>query len=264
MTHIDPNKEDTRIGLAIILAITSSQGPQGAYADSHKVAELFKELNYAVWVVRDPHVHKIEAALKVAIAPDLFPHNFKYVVVYYAGHGGSDENGRAFIEPLKTNEYPDPTRYFIQDQIISKFEPKNAPHLQNVYRLFFFDSCLTNLGTSNMSNVTPQNVAQHESVGTSFFIPPTGYYLVAYATTLGDESLSYYGGGKWTEKLCENIKKYDMPITNILDKTWHDVVNEDAGTGRPIQAPHYISSVETLSLRGMYYRYYKNMIILFR
>ena len=252
ITKINPNNEDTRIGLVIVLAITSSQGPAGTSVDEHKVAELFRELNYAVWVVRDPHVHKIEAALKVAIAPDLFPPNFKYVIVYYTGHGGSDTNGKGFIEPLQTNEYPDRTRYFIQDQIISKFEPKNAPHLQSVKRLFFFDCCLNISGTGNSASASPHVASQQQSSGSSInFIPPSGYYLVAYATTLGDKSFGNYAtGGKWTEQLCENIRNYNMPITAILDKTWSDLVKQNAGTGRPIQAPHYISSVSTLSLRG--------------
>lgn len=246
MKQLNLTHNDSRIGLAVVLGITSSHGPQGTFTDVQEISRVFIKLNFAVLPIHNPTSTRIDEAMKYASSDDFIPDNFKYTVVYYAGHGGNNARGK-FIMPFSKTAEP----YYIQESIISKFVSQRKHHL------FFFDCCLT--GCSSVSSTASRGSdtlqdSEDTQDDVPLFIPPHGTFLVAYSTSLNEPaSGDTFRGGKWTRELCNNIEKYDLPITLILDKTWDDLVTKESGNRMTdkIQKPHYVSSVGLLSLRGV-------------
>jgi hypothetical protein len=256
--------DDPRIGLVVVISITTSEGPTntGPDQDVKVIKKTFGELlNYAVWEVQNPHKEKIQQALQHAIIN--LPHKYKHIIVYYSGHGCSDQDGKAYIETQKKDDNSE-TKLYIETDIISMFKKERA-RLQNKYCMFFFDCCLDLPGSGGTINqvstvnqglgdcliaANPSVTTSNSSHGMSVFLPPDGFYLVAYSTTLRSKAYgNYIQGGSWTSKLCENITNYDLPISTILEITWWDLVKEGSNTGC-IQAPHFISNIGPVFLRG--------------
>ena len=228
------------VGVAIILGIVNKYGPQGTDRDVELIKTTFENLKFGVYVVKDPDIDKIAAVIQVA-STTIYPTSYKFVAMYYAGHGGS-EDGKGYLIPCGDND----PRFYIDEGIVFPFQPSQAPHLSDRYRLFFFDCCLK---TSSEEGKVP--VMQKSDPKQPSFLPPRGQCVVAYATSLeAVSSGDYITGGIWTKALCNNLR-YDVPISTILDMTWNDVVEETRQKlGKNIQGPHYVSSVGSLFLRG--------------
>ena len=116
--------------------MVNKYGPQGT--DS-RVKKTFEGLNFATWVIKDPTPNKVRKDVKIVTEYN-FPINFRGIIVYYAGHGGSYNEKGFFILPCSEDKQQ---KFLIDSELIAPFQPKNRECcLANRYRLFLFDCCL--------------------------------------------------------------------------------------------------------------------------
>ena len=187
------------IGIIFIVGIF---GADGTARDVENVASTFKELNFAVYTERDPTSAQIAGLMKAAAACG-YPSRYKYIVFYFARHGGRDESGKLFVEGLQLDE-ENPEILHIEEYITLK-------SLGKFTRLFFFDCCQT---TGNGApfydggGKQAQNPKLHPGI------------LVAYSTSEGQKSSN---GGIWTYYLCKNIRE-SKTNEEVNSQTFSDVV----------------------------------------
>lgn len=225
-------KEKDPKGLALLYGNTD---PTGVRVDVENMKSAFSALGFAVLLKLDAGKEWIEATMVAAAKYD-YPSSCQFIAFYYAGHGGSEDT-HTFIYPNKKEKK---MKVFIEEGILKRFYPENAPGLGNRVRLFFFDCCLLD-----------DTVKAHGPVCSEqdmdFDLPARGNILVAYATSMtyasrGDDK----NGGTWTRHLYKNITEYDLPITTVLDITWTESMllsNKEVrakGKGN-VQGPHYMS-----------------------
>ena len=165
----------------------------------------------------------------------------KVIVLYYAGHGNS-KGGRPLVVIRDGEEY------FVED-IVSLFYPMNAPHLENIKRLFFFDMCLgekVNAGIRKLVKAKPLiPILKHA-------VPAKGNCLVAFANSVGFESRGTEDGGFWTRHLYKNITE-NMEIHEVLAQTHDDTANDPELQQRVkdknIQGPFWTTCMGRLNLQ---------------
>ncbi len=216
------HEDDFKTAQGIIIVV-GVQGASGTARDVENVEKTFKQLNFAVYVVRNPTAEELATLMKAAGNLD-YPLCYKYVAFYFAGHGGIDKDGKQFIVGLQTEDSQKTKVMHIDEYIINPLKPL---HDKNKSRFFFFDCC------------------QSEGEGVEFFIgssrakPPPGQ-LVAFASNIGQKSWGdKKDGGIWTRHLCENLRRYKESITDILAQTYDDVVEKQ----HDFQQPLVISSI---------------------
>ena len=86
-------------GIAFVVGILD---PAGTHKDIREMESAFEEepLRFAVFRVSDPTCTEL-AALLIAAAEYEYPITCKFIVFYFAGHGGTDDKGREFVIPRK-------------------------------------------------------------------------------------------------------------------------------------------------------------------
>ena len=223
---------DERVGFVVIFDVNDQE--TGTYIDVKKVEETFKGLSYAVWVVRKTTPSKMKNAAKIISKYSYYPIEYKWIVVYYAGHGGISRENKGF--------------FWFQNESIP-FEHVTEPlqpgydgcNLTNRKRLFLFDCCLK---VSQMPVETDPIPTNRDDLPS--FIPGHDYTTIAYATFLRNPSFgSSSKGGIWTDVLCKNIKKYSSlkKVNEILELTRNGVIHDSTilVSDKKPQAPHFTS-----------------------
>ena len=227
-------KADPKIGLAVIFGVVNKTGPQGADLDIKNVKTTFDGLNYATWVIKNPTPTIMESVVKIVSEYKYFSTELKWIVFYYAGHGGSIDKKGYFILPCDNDEHK---VFPIDSKVIDPFQPGYPNcHLEDRKRLFLFDCCLKEDTTKTIPATAPPPLDPNLPC----YQPPNDYTIVAHATyyrevARGDFSM----GGIWTIKLCHNIRQHaaDMEVNDILIKTRDEVVCE---TKYKVQAPFQV------------------------
>ena len=97
-----------------IIFIVGVYDANGASTDVDNVERTFKELNFAVFIERNPTAEEI-ACLMQAAAETSYPYKYQYVAFYFAGHGGIDKSEKKFIISLEMNE----SLLYIEDHVIN-------------------------------------------------------------------------------------------------------------------------------------------------
>ena len=231
-------KKDHKVGLAVIFGVVNRTGPQGADLDIKNVKTTFDGLNYATWVIKNPTPTIMESVVKIVSEYKYFSIELKWVVFYYAGHGGSIENKGYFILPCENNEHK---VFPIDSKVIDPFQPGYPNcHLEDRKRLFLFDCCLKEDTTKTLPTTAPPPLDPYLPC----YQPANDHTIVAHATYYRDVSRGDFSmGGVWTIKLCNNIREHatNMDVNDILIKTRHEVVCE---TKYKVQAPFQIVNCE--------------------
>ena len=234
--------EKQRVGVALIFADVTSGGPIGTNIDIQNVKNILKKLKYATFTIPAPTSKAIMEILKIMSSGYSYPDHIRSIVVYFACHGGI-VGGKACVfgadgEKVLINE----------DGIVSLFKPTNAKAIGDRKCLFFFDCCLK---SSQENEQEPQSCTATEQMLVPAYLPKDGKHLIAYATSKRSEATGDdKNGGIWTSTLFDNIAKYDLPITVILDKTCEDVAEKSLKDGPLVQNPYYVSSLGTFFFRG--------------
>ena len=273
-------------GLAIVVGTkgqTLVGNPPGSEKDADDMEAAFKHLKFVVLKKIDPNRQQFRALIKAAVRfPKLGDHSHaascKVIAVYFSGHGnsgswrllwqaiasrivGSSYANRVFSSSLAilifgrdracvlTNK---DTFLDIEDDIISTFHPKNASHLKDIKRLFFFDNCL---GEKDDTGYRNKNVPSPPPL-LRYAVPAQGNCLAAFATSPGYRSRGDHNGGFWTRHLHENIKQ-DKDILDILATTWEQTTKMSSkfaeSEQRPVvQGPHLLACLGHLNLTRMF------------
>ena len=209
-TQVNMQYDDKRVGLVVIMGVVNKYGPQGTDIDVDRVRKTFQDLNFAIWVIKDPTPDKVREAVEIVTEYN-FPLSFRGVIVYYAGHGGSYNEKGFFILPCSDDKQE---KFLIDSELIAPFQPKNREcHLANRYRLYLFDCCLK-------EDTTAHTIIESNSY-LSRYQPEVDYTLVAHAAYIREASKGkFWDGGVWTHCLCDNIKSYGSAKTigAILNK----------------------------------------------
>ena len=203
-------------GIAFVVGILD---PDGSHKDIREMESAFEEepLKFAVFRVSDPTCTEL-AALLIAVAEYKYPITCKFIVFYFAGHGGTDDKGREFVIPRKLKG--DSDILMIDHNILGPFRSRydDPIPLKSGERrpcLFFFDCCLS------------QADIVHTSKNFFHLQNPPPHSIVAYATSPGLKSQgNKTEGGLWTRYLSRNLKKENEPLTKILTDTHRNVSNE--------------------------------------
>ena len=218
-------------GIAFIVGMF---GPAGTDLDvDHMEATFRSDLNFAVY--REKNLTNQELISLVEAAADSnYPDNYKFVAFYYAGHGGVDESGNAFVIPMEVEKDKSGSEYVrIEEHIITPLiTHRKAGKFGRAY-LFFFDCCLSS---------APVGGSQPNFKVTANKAPES---LVAYATsTFSKARGDSKQGGLWTRYLNQYLKQ-DMLLTTALAKT-HDAIKD-------VQSSHREVEIGEVNLKGNKY-----------
>ncbi len=223
-----------------IIFVVGIFGADGTAKDMENVKSTFEKLEFAVYALKDPTSNQIVELVEAAAQCNLS--RYKFVAFYFAGHGGRDESGHAFVKGFEgANSQADTKNVLIEESIVVPFKSSLS---RNVIRLFFFDCCQTQTSSGNFRsgsdttpNITPQSSPNQ---------------VIAYATSVDQKSFGdRKKGGIWTYHLCQNLMT-KQSLVNILAKT-----NDDVKKVRDtFQLPMTVSSVGEVSLnRGESYNH---------
>ena len=203
-------------GIAFVVGILD---PAGSHKDIREMESAFVEepLRFAVVRVSDPTCTAL-AALLIAAAEYEYPITCKFIVFYFAGHGGTDDKGREFVIPRKLKG--DSDILMIDHNFLGPFRSRydDPIPLKNGERrpcLFFFDCCLS------------QADIVHNSKNFFHLQNPPHHSIIAYATSQGLKSQgNKTEGGLWTRYLSRNLKKENVSLADILSITQGNVSSE--------------------------------------
>ena len=211
-------------GIAFILG---TFGPSGVSDDLRNMEDVFSDdLNFAVYR-RDNLTSSEMKTLIEAAAIKQYPMNYKFIAIYFAGHGGSNMNGDSFVVPMDPEGKHGDEFVYIEKDIIRPFEGRQSKKMN----LFFFDCC-SNVSLDAMATPPPfqAKAVIHNS-------------LVAYATAFGQKASGSKGsGGVWTRSLYANLKK-DLPLTSVLNNVRGEVGSK--------QESNYHTNLPEVNLKGI-------------
>ena len=230
------NKE--AVGVAILVDFKEKNDDIfncGLQKDTEKMSNVFKNLNFAVCDYTQFRLIKadVKAIISAASTGIVYPDSIKYICFYYTGHGGS-YRGRPYISDQNYARLP------IMEKIVSPFYPKNAQHLGQRARLFFFDCCLS------------KSFDKNDSEQSSLLLSAHGNFLIAFSTAAESASKLNCDGSYWTDILSKNLES-DKPLSTILDVTHEETVSfyrKNFSKQKGLQRPHYISCVGPVYLKG--------------
>ena len=202
-----------------IIFVIGIFGAEGTEKDVDNIVTTFEGLNFAVFVERDPTSEQIACLMRV-VAECQYPHQYKYIAFYFAGHGGQDSSKKRYIKGVQLNE-SNSTILHIEEYIVN---PLNS--LKHCHRLFFFDCC------QSSDNDTPYHPHSNDNDNRDPKVQPK--VLIAFSTSPGLTSGGERkNGGLWTHNLCHNLKR-NLPITDVLDIAREDVKREREGYQLPM------------------------------
>ena len=199
-----------------IIFVVGVDGPDGVELDVKNVESTFKQLNFAVHVVRNPTAMELACLLEAAGNID-YPDKYEYVAFYFAGHGGINKDDKSFVVGLQRGNKK---VLGIKEYIIEPLEPLHTKHISC---LFFFDCCQlkTYAGVEFFSGIRE--------------MPEYAGEVVAYATNVGQYSSGdKIYGGIWTHHLCKNLRKLvGETLQNVLARTYVDVTKTEKSFQEP-------------------------------
>ena len=197
-------------GLAIIIANENSSDPnhqslRGAKRDLEKMKETFEVLRFATLPILNASKEQILASVQAAAKYEEYPPSYKRIAFVFSGHG--DENIiYAHDGAVDTN------------QVYEPLQPKNAPHLADIPKLFFVDACR---GTIDDKGI----VARGKTVLPTK--PSYGNYILAYSTM---PSMQAYeteeDGGLWMNIVSNQLRTSHKSVLDALTDVNGELLKE--------------------------------------
>ncbi len=196
----------TACGLAIIVSNsykhTNCPLP-GTYQDALRMKDAFGLLNFATHLEHELGKHHLEKLVSEA-ATCTYPKSYGCIAFVFSGHG------------LDANNVITDDKMLVNTQLlIEQFLPQNAPKIESIPKLFFFDACR---GAQPMEGLL---IPRGFKVMNEMSVPSEGNFLVAYSNLPGYVSYGIQGsssGGLWMSTLARHLamSTMDIVITLIL------------------------------------------------
>ena len=198
-------------GIVIIIGMF---GAAGTTVDIDRVQTTFTDLNFAILPIHDPSSASVHHLLNAA-GSFQYPQSYKFIAIYYAGHGGRDDSG-AFIVPFQSDETVNEILH------IDKYVVEPLQHL-NLTRLFLFDCC-QKTGTG-MPYKSRRATERKEFPGEE---------AIAFAASKGQSAVGdTKDGGLWTSILCDHLLE-GKPLVSVLTETADKVALSRGEQQRPM------------------------------
>lgn len=248
---------EKRNGVIFVIIMTDSFTEDTAKRVYHKLKSTFgkdsedKGLNYATaFIAEDEHISYLKDIMTAAgnlqryITRQL---NGEKLIVYCLAPIGCDDDGRKYIvcDAVKKE------RCYVKKDIVEPI----AKGLPQWDKYFLFDGYLSDDSSPIRTGVITSVDIESLDIppdSTTKFLPEQSNTLVAYSplTAIKQENQTLANIGTWTLQLCDNISKFVLPITSLLDKTWTEVTAATGGATHTILEPHYVDSMGTTFLHN--------------
>ena len=191
------NKLAEARGIGLIVAAKETSRPEQSDNDAGTMMGTFEDLGFAT-IIDDTVTCENLLALVKGVADFSYSTFYKFFAFYYTGYGGCDSNGRVYLILGDERVYLDWIVF-----LFSKRRYKQLPCIIFV-QLYVKDS--------DVKEPLP------------LIMLPNYNNTVVAVSDLNNASIgSDTNGGIWTQHLCDNINKHDLPITTILDLTQHQL-----------------------------------------
>ena len=192
--------------------------------DGAKMIELFQQeaINFAT--IKDESIVDCDNVLAIikAVANFAYSAYYKFFAFYYSGYAGYDPpgdscnpNGRHCVY-LKLGD-----QKVYLDWIVSLYQQRLHNYLPC---MLFFELCL-----------------QQDDPPPTIQLPSCDNIVIAISGLNNARIGHDTNGGIWTQLLCDNINKQDLPITTILDLTQHQLPST--------MSPQYVASTGLMYLK---------------
>ena len=203
-------------GLAIIIANENSSDPShrpldGARRDLKNMKETFEVLRFATLPILNASKEQVLAAVRAAAKYRKYPPSYKRIAFAFSGHG--DKNVvYAHDGVIDTNQLYEP------------LQPKNAPHLADIPKLFFMDACRGPIEDKGVEVVAR---GKTEPSRDQIVVPSYGNYVLAFSTM---PSMRAYEakdiGGLWMNIVSRQLRTNRKSILDVLTVVNRELFNE--------------------------------------
>ena len=194
------NRRPVANGLAIIIANENSSDPShgpldGPRRNLENMKETFEVLRFATLPILNASKEQVLATVRAATSYKKYPPSYKRIAFVFSGHG--DENViYAHDGAVETN------------QVYEPLQPKNAPHLADIPKLFFIDACR---GTIDDKGIVARGKTELPRK------PSYGNYILAYSTM---PSMQAYeteeDGGLWMNIVSNKLRTSHKSVLDTL------------------------------------------------
>ena len=194
---IEDKLKEKKQGIVFIVGMSDANGTEKDILDMQNV---FAKLNFALFLEHNLTANDTKNLTKAIAAYPDFSIKYKYIIFYYAGHGGITSNGDAVLKPVQdSNE----TEFvFVERDIIRPIEAG----LKDKCLLFFFDCCLS------VARGVDEGLTPDLNIG-----PIHNNSLVAYASSVGEKAFGDKNGGFWTKTLVKHLERNERLVTILSD-----------------------------------------------
>ena len=203
-------------GLAIIIANENSSDPShrpldGARRDLENMKETFEVLRFATLPILNASKEQVLAAVRAAAKYKKYPPSYKRIAFAFSGHG--DKNVvYAHDGAIGTNQLYEP------------LQPKNAPHLADIPKLFFMDACR---GPNEDRGVEVVARGKTEPSRDRIVVPSYGNYVLAFSTMPNMQAYEVKDvGGLWMNIVSRQLRTNRKSILDVLTEVNHELLKE--------------------------------------
>ena len=203
-------------GLAIIIANENSSNPshqplRGARRDLENMKDTFEVLRFATLPILNASKEQVLAAIRAAAKYENYPPSYKRIAFAFSGHG--DQNViYAHDGPIETNQLYDP------------LQPKNAPHLAHIPKLFFMDACR---GPNEDRGVEVVARGKTEPPRNRIPVPSYGNYVLAFSTMPTMQAYEVKDvGGMWMNIVSKQLRTNRKSILDVLTEVNRELLSE--------------------------------------
>ena len=181
------------VGVALLIANKYNKEKLSfTHANAKNLAQRLERLAYRAYVKTDVKLKDFETLCN-DVATHKYPDTVKRIIVYFTGKSGEAGTRTLMLQDANL----DCESYSI-DKVISLFKPDDGGknHLQSTVRMFFFDLCLEDEGSSGLAT----------SKDASATLPTKASREANIFMAYGFTSLPYTDKDSWTFHLTEVLK----------------------------------------------------------
>ena len=203
-------------GLAIIIANENSSNPShqpllGARRDLENMKDTFEVLRFAILPILNASKEQVLAAIRAAAKYKNYPPSYKRIAFAFSGHGDLNVI-YAHDGPIETNQLYDP------------LQPRNAPHLAHIPKLFFMDACR---GPNEDRGVEVVARGKTGPPRNRIPVPSYGNYVLAFSTMPTMQAYEVQDvGGMWMNIVSKQLRTNRKSILDVLTEVNRELLNE--------------------------------------